>query len=215
MLLRLGSRNFYRTVSVFQRQAHTDIKCPDFSEYRRNSAKDPTVKSSTTEDSRKLLSYAISATLTTVSLYAIKGELIRDAMVFMPAANVLAEAQIEIKLSDIPEDKNATFKWRGKPLFVWHRPERVIRQARAVPLSALRDPQTDEKRVKDPKWLVVLGICTHLGCVPIAHEGDFGGYYCPCHGSHFDGSGRVRKGPAPTNMEVPHYDIVGDTLTVG
>lgn len=104
----------------------------------------------------------------------------------------------------------------GKPLFVRHRTQDEIEKTRAVPLSDLRDPQKDEDRVKQPEWLVVVGVCTHLGCIPIPNQGDFpGGYYCPCHGSHFDGAGRARKGPAPTNLEVPNHEFVGDTLIVG
>merc|ERR1711942_41300 len=82
-------------------------------------------------------------------------------------------------------------------------------------LSVLRDRQADSERVVEPKWLIVLGICTHLGCVPIANAGNFGGYYCPCHGSHYDSSGRIRQGPAPLNLEVPPYEFKGDIVVVG
>lgn len=121
------------------------------------------------------------------------------------SADVLALAKIEIKLSDIPEGKSMTFKWRGKPLFVRHRTGAEISAEESVNVSELRDPQHDNVRCQNPEWLVVLGVCTHLGCVPIANAGDFGGYYCPCHGSHYDASGRIRKGPAPLNLEVPTY----------
>lgn len=85
-----------------------------------------------------------------------------------------------------------------------------------MPVNTLRDPEPDTARVKTPEWLVVIGVCTHLGCVPIANAGEFGGYYCPCHGSHYDASGRIRKGPAPLNLEVPPYEFPGDgTLVVG
>jgi len=133
-----------------------------------------------------------------------------------PAADVVAMSKIEIKLADIPEGRSMTFKWRGKPLFLRHRTDEEIANEAAVDISGLRDPQTDEERVKNPKFLVLLGVCTHLGCVPIADAGDFGGYYCPCHGSHYDGSGRIRKGPAPLNLEVPPYDFLDEgTLVVG
>jgi ubiquinol-cytochrome c reductase iron-sulfur subunit len=85
------------------------------------------------------------------------------------------------------------------------RSQAEIEKERAVDVASLRDPQTDDERVKDPAWLILLGVCTHLGCVPIANAGEFGGYYCPCHGSHYDASGRIRKGPAPLNLEVPEY----------
>lgn len=132
------------------------------------------------------------------------------------SADVLALAKIEVKLSDIPEGKNVTFKWRGKPLFIRHRTSEEIAAEESVAVSTLRDPQQDQERVQRSQWLVVIGVCTHLGCVPIANAGDFGGYYCPCHGSHYDASGRIRKGPAPLNLEVPHYEFPDDdTLIVG
>lgn len=132
------------------------------------------------------------------------------------SADVLALAKIEIKLGDIPEGKSVTFKWRGKPLFIRHRTADEIATEQSVSTSTLRDPETDGDRVQRAPWLVVIGVCTHLGCVPIANSGDFGGYYCPCHGSHYDASGRIRKGPAPLNLEVPHYEFPDDnTLIVG
>lgn len=110
--------------------------------------------------------------------------------------------------------KNVTFKWRGKPLFVKHRTAEDIEREGAVSLAELRDPQSDADRVANPKFLVVLGVCTHLGCVPIANAGNFGGYYCPCHGSHYDGSGRIRAGPAPLNLEVPPHKFTNPTTLV-
>lgn len=107
------------------------------------------------------------------------------------------------------------FKWRGKPLFVRHRTDEEIEDVRSVDVQSLRDPQDDLERVKDDKWLVLIGVCTHLGCVPISNAGEFGGYYCPCHGSHYDASGRIRKGPAPLNLEVPEHSFDGNLLIVG
>ncbi|KAB1202444.1 Cytochrome b-c1 complex subunit Rieske-3, mitochondrial [Morella rubra] len=101
-------------------------------------------------------------------------------------------------------------KWRGKPVFVWHRTEEDIKLANSVDIGSLRDPQEDWERVKKPEWLVVVGVCTHLGCIPLPNAGDFGGWFCPCHGSHYDSSGRVRKGPAPKNLEVPNYTFLSD-----
>ena len=100
-------------------------------------------------------------------------------------------------------------------MFVRHRTAEEIARERAIDVNQLRDPQSDEERCPTGKWLIVLGICTHLGCVPIANQGDYYGYYCPCHGSHYDASGRVRKGPAPLNLEIPEHVFDGDTLTVG
>lgn len=132
-----------------------------------------------------------------------------------PSADVLALSRIEVDLSAIPEGKHVVFKWRGKPLFVWHRTPNQIDAARDTDLSQLRDPQHDDDRIKRPEWLILLGVCTHLGCVPIANAGDYGGYFCPCHGSHYDGSGRIRQGPAPANLEVPEYFFQDDLLVVG
>ena len=99
------------------------------------------------------------------------------------------------------------FKWRGKPLFVRRRSAEEVDEVRNVDLAHLRDPQDDAERVVKDEWLVVIGVCTHLGCVPIANSGEYGGYYCPCHGSHYDVSGRIRKGPAPHNLEVRTFCI--------
>ncbi|KZO90417.1 ubiquinol-cytochrome c reductase iron-sulfur subunit [Calocera viscosa TUFC12733] len=133
---------------------------------------------------------------------------ITDFLATMAAsADVLALAKVEVSMSAIPLAKNVIIKWRGKPVFVRHRTEDEIKEARSVNIKTLRDPQTDEDRVKRPEWLVMLGVCTHLGCVPIGESGDYGGWFCPCHGSHYDISGRARKGPAPLNLEVPPYDF--------
>lgn len=102
-------------------------------------------------------------------------------------------------------------KWRGKPVFIRHRTPDEIEEANKVKVESLRDPQADSDRVKDPEWLIMLGICTHLGCVPIGEAGDYGGWFCPCHGSHYDISGRVRRGPAPLNLEIPEYEYVAPT----
>ena len=132
------------------------------------------------------------------------------------SADVLAMAKVEVKLGAIPEGKNVIVKWQGKPVFIRHRTQDEIDEANEVKVASLRDPETDADRVKKPEWLVMLGICTHLGCVPIGEAGDFGGWFCPCHGSHYDISGRIRRGPAPLNLEIPAYDFTDDeTLMVG
>jgi len=106
--------------------------------------------------------------------------------------------------------------WQGKPVFIRHRTTSEVEDAKACNISDLRDPEDDDKRVVKPEWLVVLASCTHLGCIPVAYKGDFGGYYCPCHSSHYDTSGRIRKGPAPLNLQVPPYNFVQeDTLVIG
>lgn len=126
------------------------------------------------------------------------------------SADVLALATAEFDLSTIDEGSTVTVKWRGKPIFIKHRTEKEIAISNDVNLSNLRDPETDASRVQDPKWLVVLGVCTHLGCVPTSNAGEYGGWFCPCHGSHYDLSGRIRKGPAPLNLEIPPYKFLED-----
>jgi len=141
--------------------------------------------------------------------------MIQEMVATMSAsADVLAMAQIEIDLNNIPEGKHVTFKWRGKPLFVRHRTPSEIEAAENTDVSVLRDPEHDNQRIQKSEWLVLIGICTHLGCVPVSHAGEFGGYFCPCHGSHYDTSGRIRKGPAPLNLEVPEYFFKEEGLLV-
>jgi ubiquinol-cytochrome c reductase iron-sulfur subunit len=131
-----------------------------------------------------------------------------------PDASVLALASIEFDLSSIEEGQSVTIKWRGLPVFVRHRTATEISEAQAVPLADLKDPQTDQQRTKEghEQWLIMIAICTHLGCIPVGESGEFGGWACPCHGSIFDTAGRIRKGPAPTNLVVPPYEFVSDTL---
>jgi ubiquinol-cytochrome c reductase iron-sulfur subunit len=133
-----------------------------------------------------------------------------------PSADVLALATTDVDLSAIPEGQAITVTWQGKPVFVRHRTAAEIEEADQVPLTELRDPQPDADRVVEPQWLIVVGICTHLGCVPLGNKptenrGDYGGWFCPCHGSHYDTSGRIRRGPAPANLLVPQYAFTGDT----
>lgn len=157
-----------------------------------------------------------------------------DFLVNMSAsADVLAMAKVEVDLASIPEGRNVIIKWRGKPVFIRHRTEGEIKEAEDIKyaphllsrlksaytntwcrVESLRDPQADSERVKKPEWLVMIGVCTHLGCVPIGEAGDYGGWFCPCHGSHYDISGRVRKGPAPLNLEIPEYDFPEDEKLV-
>ncbi len=130
-----------------------------------------------------------------------------------PDASTLALASIDFSLDGIAEGQSVTILWRGLPVFVRHRTEVEIEEARATPLSDLKDPETDEARVKEghDQWLVMIANCTHLGCVPVGEAGDFGGWFCPCHGSHYDTSGRIRQGPAPLNLVVPPYEFLSDT----
>ncbi|KJS40581.1 MAG: ubiquinol-cytochrome C reductase [Rhodospirillaceae bacterium BRH_c57] len=138
-----------------------------------------------------------------------------------PAADVLALASTEVSLSAIAEGQAITVMWRGKPVFVRHRTAAEIEEARSVNIDDLRDPQSDEDRVQQPEWLIMVGVCTHLGCIPLGQKpadpkGDFGGWFCPCHGSHYDSSGRIRKGPAPLNLPIPEYAFLDDeTVKIG
>lgn len=146
-----------------------------------------------------------------------------------PSADVQALASIEVDVSGVEEGSQLTVKWLGKPVFIRHRTEEEIQAARDVEMSDLRDavarnanvdagaPATDANRAIDPdeKWLVMMGVCTHLGCVPVGEAGDFNGWFCPCHGSHYDTAGRIRKGPAPENLPVPTAAKDGDTITLG
>ena len=133
-----------------------------------------------------------------------------------PAADVRALASTEVDLSPIEEGMAITVIWRGNPVFVRHRTAAEIETARSVVLDDLPDPETDEARVQKPQWLVMVGVCTHLGCIPKGQrvgeaKGEYDGWFCPCHGSHYDTSGRIRKGPAPANLPVPPYVFLDDT----
>jgi ubiquinol-cytochrome c reductase iron-sulfur subunit len=129
------------------------------------------------------------------------------------ASTIAAGAPIEVDLSPIREGQVIKVFWRGKPIFISHRSKKEIDEARSVNVASLPDPQSDQARVKPghDQWLIVIGICTHLGCIPLAHQGDYDGWFCPCHGSQYDTSGRIRRGPAPANLALPPYTFVSDT----
>ena len=134
-----------------------------------------------------------------------------------PAADTLALASIEVDISALAEGQAITIKWRGTPVFIRHRTKEEIAIANDANLDDMRDPQSDADRVQRPELLVIQGICTHLGCVPLGQKigevkGDYNGWFCPCHGSHYDTSGRIRRGPAPTNLEVPPYAFISDNV---
>ena len=129
-----------------------------------------------------------------------------------PDKSVLALASSQIDISPIAVGQSITIKWRGKPVFIRHRTPKEIAEAEKTPLSDLRDPEKDQDRVKKAEWLIMVGICTHLGCVPLGQRGDYDGWFCPCHGSHYDTSGRIRKGPAPKNLAIPPYQFLNQTL---
>lgn len=135
---------------------------------------------------------------------------------YNPAADVLSAATIDVDLSPIQVGQSITVMWRGKPLFIRRRTPEEISREKSVTLTDLRDPESDEKRATKPEWLIVVGVCTHLGCIPTGQKatdnrGEFGGWFCPCHGSAYDCSGRIRKGPAPKNLMVPPYKFLSET----
>ena len=134
-----------------------------------------------------------------------------------PAADTLALSSVEVNIGSLEEGQSLTVKWRGKPVFIRRRTSEEVSQARKVKIDDLRDPESDLERVEKDEWLIVLGVCTHLGCVPLGQKvgdtiGDYGGWFCPCHGSHYDISGRIRKGPAPKNLEIPPYTFLSENL---
>tara|TARA_B100000965_G_C19416709_1_gene680267 strand:+ start:98 stop:640 length:543 start_codon:yes stop_codon:yes gene_type:complete len=134
-----------------------------------------------------------------------------------PAADTLALASTEVDLEPLEEGQAITIKWRGKPVFIRHRTKKEIEGARNEIVDNFRHPEKDEDRVVNEKYIVLVGVCTHLGCVPLGQKtgdvkGEYGGWFCPCHGSHYDHSGRIRKGPAPSNLEVPNYKFISDKV---
>ena len=138
-----------------------------------------------------------------------------------PAKDTLALSTTEVDLSPIQVGQRLTVAWQGKPVFIDHRPPAEIKAAEDVDISTLRDPQKDSDRVQKPEWLIVVGVCTHLGCIPLGQKstddrGPFGGWFCPCHGSIYDTSARIRQGPAPLNLLVPPYKFTSDAkITIG
>ncbi|POS78379.1 cytochrome b-c1 complex subunit Rieske [Diaporthe helianthi] len=188
------------------RGSQSTTQVPDFSHYAAKNGSNKNL----------MYQYFMVGALGTITAAGAKSTIQEFLKNMSASADVLAMAKVEVDLASIPEGKNVIIKWRGKPVFIRHRTEAEIAEANKVNVSSLRDPQQDDDRVKKPEWLVMLGVCTHLGCVPIGEAGDFGGWFCPCHGSHYDISGRIRKGPAPLNLEIPEYDFTeGDKLVIG
>src|SRR4051812_48339685 len=129
------------------------------------------------------------------------------------ASTIAAGAPIDVELGPIAEGQVIKVFWRSKPIFISHRTKKEIDEARSVNVASLPDPEPDAERVKQghDQWLVLIGICTHLGCIPIAHQGNYDGWFCPCHGSQYDTSGRIRQGPAPKNLPLPPYKFLSDS----
>lgn len=163
------------------------------------------------QSTRRDFLYVATASAGTVAAAAATWPLI--AQMNPDASTIAAGAPIEVDLAPIAEGQVIKVFWRGKPIFVSHRTRMEIEAARSVDWRTLPDPEADEKRVKvgHEAWLVVIGICTHLGCIPLAHQGEYNGWFCPCHGSQYDTAGRVRRGPAPANLYLPPYEFLSDT----
>jgi len=191
-----------------------NMNTPDWDIYRRDSKRDSTKSSKETHAERQNFNYLVTAGLNIGFAYAATKTVNTFLGYLSVSRDLMAVSTTEITLSDVPMGRSVTMKYRGKPLFIKHRTPEEVEREEAVDITKLRDCQHDSERVKEKEWLILIGICTHLGCVPIANAGDFGGYYCPCHGSHYDGSGRIRKGPAPLNLEVPPYEFVDDNTCI-
>jgi ubiquinol-cytochrome c reductase iron-sulfur subunit len=144
-----------------------------------------------------------------------------------PDASTLALASIEVDISSLAEGTALTVKWRGRPVFIRHRTAREIEEAKAVAIDLLKDPLARNANLAQDQpatdlarsagegrenWIVMVGVCTHLGCVPLGQAGDFGGWFCPCHGSHYDTAGRIRKGPAPENLAIPRFEFISESV---
>jgi ubiquinol-cytochrome c reductase iron-sulfur subunit len=166
---------------------------------------------SSAEPTRRDFLYIATASAATVGAVATVWPLI--AQMNPDASTIAAGAPIEVDLGPIAEGQVIKVFWRGKPIYINHRTKKEIDEARSVNLASLPDPEPDEMRVKagHEQWQVLIGICTHLGCIPIAHQGDYDGFFCPCHGSQYDTSGRIRRGPAPANLPLPPYEFVSNT----
>lgn len=187
-------------------KALSNYQHPDYSQYLNNRS----------EQKNKNFAYFMVGSMGLLSAAGAKSTVETFLSSLSASADVLAMAKVEVKLGAIPEGNNVIVKWQGKPVFIRHRTPDEIAEANQVDIKTLRDPQNDDDRVKKPEWLVMLGICTHLGCVPIGEAGDFGGWFCPCHGSHYDISGRIRRGPAPLNLEIPEYEFSDEsTMVIG
>jgi len=166
---------------------------------------------SSAEPTRRDFLYIATGTVAAVGAAAVAWPLI--SQMNPDASTIAAGAPIEVDLGPIAEGQVIKVFWRSKPIFISHRSKKEIDEAKSVNVASLPDPQPDSARVKEghDQWLVVIGICTHLGCIPIAHQGNYDGWFCPCHGSQYDSSGRIRQGPAPANLVVPPYAFLSDT----
>jgi ubiquinol-cytochrome c reductase iron-sulfur subunit len=181
--------------------------------YVRSAVKDG---SDASGDRGRLFTYFVKANLWATGIATSRVAILFALSMWAPNKSTQALANIEVDVGDIPEGKTVTIMWRGKPVFIRHRTDEEIATEAAVNIAELRDPQTDAERLPYPKWAVFVGVCTHLGCVPVVDEGAYGAYLCPCHCAAFDHSGRIRRGPAPLNLEVPPHKLLDEnTIFIG
>ena len=171
------------------------------------------ISSVSNTESRRDFLYLSSITVGAVGVAAFMWPFIKS---MNPAEDTLALGTTEVDISNVNEGQSITVKWRGMPVFIRKRTQEEIDEANNVDIASLRDPMEDGERVQKPEWLILVGVCTHLGCVPLGQKatdtkGEYNGWFCPCHGSHYDTSGRVRKGPAPDNLAVPPYTFISET----
>ena len=171
------------------------------------------ISSVSNTESRRDFLYLSSITVGAVGVAAFMWPFIKS---MNPAEDTLALGTTEVDISNVNEGQSITVKWRGMPVFIRKRTQEEINEANNVDIASLRDPMEDGERVQKPEWLILVGVCTHLGCVPLGQKatdtkGEYNGWFCPCHGSHYDTSGRVRKGPAPDNLAVPPYTFISET----
>ena len=174
------------------------------------------ISSVSNTESRRDFLYLSSITVGAVGVAAFMWPFIKS---MNPAEDTLALGTTEVDISNVNEGQSITVKWRGMPVFIRKRTQEEINEANNVDVASLRDPMEDGERVQKPEWLILVGVCTHLGCVPLGQKatdtkGEYNGWFCPCHGSHYDTSGRVRKGPAPDNLAVPPYTFISETKII-
>ena len=196
-----------------RRHTHADISELKSARFVADDGVHSVTVTETEEPTRRDFLYIATGAMGAVAVGGIVWPLV-DQM--NPDAGTLALASIEVDISGVAVGQAITVMWRGEPVFIRNRTDEEVEAANAVPLDQLRDPQTDAERTKPghENLLVQVGICTHLGCVPLPEAGDYDGWFCPCHGSHYDTSGRIRRGPAPTNLEIPPYEFLDETRIV-
>ena len=164
------------------------------------------------EDKAQLMDYCLNLTLVSLGLVLLRYILWMVWHAGLPHATMVAMSNIEVEIGELDDNQNKTVMWNGKPIFVYKRSAEKLRLLSEVPMSELKHPQTEESRFHGHSTAVLIGICPHLGCVPLPNEGIYAGFFCPCHGSQFDASGRIRQGPAPLNLEIPKHYWISDTM---